>query len=78
MNRAIKKYLHADRLQIVGIAKDAATIKAALVSAVATPIHYNSPKPQDILDEDKTVESWPINLKPEDVKIIPVASVFEN
>jgi len=78
VNRAVKKYLHADNLQIVGIAKDAAAMKAALVSAATTPIHYNSPKPQDILDEDKTVESWPLNLKPDDVKIVPVASVFEN
>jgi zinc protease len=78
VNRAVKKYLHADRLQIVGIAKDAATLKAAITSATATPIYYNSPKPQDILDEDKTVEAWPIGLKPEDVTIVPVATVFEN
>ena len=78
VNRAVKKYLHADRLQIVGIAKDAAGIKAAITGAAATPIHYNSAKPQDILDEDKLVEVWPIGLKPEDVKIVPVATVFEN
>jgi zinc protease len=78
VNRAAKKYLHADKLQIVGIAKDASGIKAALASAVATPIHYNSPKPQDVMDEDKTVESWPLNLKAEDVTIVPVSTVFEN
>ena len=78
VNRAVKKYLHSDNLQIVGIAKDAAGIKAALTGAVATPIHYNSLKPQDVLDEDKTVESWPLGLKPEDVTIVPVGTVFEN
>jgi len=78
VNRAVKKYLHADRLQIVGIAKDAAGLKAALVSDAATPMHYNSAKPQDILDEDKTVEVWPTGLKPEDLKIVPVGTVFEN
>lgn len=78
VNRAVKKYLHADKLQIVGIAKDAAAIRLELTSAAATPIHYNSPKPQDILDEDKTVENWPVSLELEDVKIVPVATVFEN
>ena len=78
VNRAVKKYLHADRLQIVGVAKDAAAIKAALVSPAATPMHYNAAKPQDVLDEDKIVENWPIGLKPEDVTIVPVATVFEN
>lgn len=78
VNRAVKKYLHADRLQIVGIARDAPGVKAALASAAATPIHYNSPKPQDVMDEDKTVESWPLGVKPEDITIVPVSTVFEN
>jgi zinc protease len=78
VNRAVKKYLHADNVQIVGVAKDAAAIKAAIVSSAATPIHYNSPKPQEILDEDKKVEVWPLGLKAEDVTIVPVNSVFEN
>jgi zinc protease len=77
VNRAVKKYLRADNLQIVGVAKDTAAIKAAITSSAATPMHYNSPKPQDILDEDKKVEVWPLGLKPEDVTVVPVDSVFE-
>ncbi|HEY4089158.1 MAG TPA: hypothetical protein VGM43_24685, partial [Bryobacteraceae bacterium] len=77
VNRAVKKYLRSDNLQIVGVAKDAAAVKAAITSAAATPIHYNSPKPQDILDEDKKVDVWPLGLKAEDVTIVPVDSVFE-
>jgi zinc protease len=78
VNRAVKKYLHSDRLQIVGIAKDAAGIKAALTHNAATPMHYNSAKSQDILDEDKKVEIWPLGLKAEDVTLTPVGTVFEN
>jgi zinc protease len=77
VNRAVKKYLRADRLQIAGVAKDAAAVKAELTGSAATPIHYNSPKPKDITDEDKIVEIWPLGLKAEDVKIVPVATVFE-
>jgi zinc protease len=78
VNRAIKKYLRSDRLQVVGVAKDAAQLKAQLTTDAPTPIHYNSPKPQDILDEDKIVEKWPLGLKPTDVSVVPVDSVFEN
>jgi hypothetical protein len=38
---------------------------------------YNSPKPQEVLDEDKIVERWKIDLKPEAVRIVPVEKVFE-
>ena len=78
VNRAIRKHLRAGNVQIVGVAKDTSQLKSELTSAVATPIHYNSPKPQDVLDEDKIVEKWPLGLKPEDVTIVPVDSVFEN
>jgi zinc protease len=77
VNQAIKKYLRADRLQIVGVAKDGVSLKAAIVSSAATPIHYNSDKPKDIVEEDKTVEVYPLGLKPDDVAVVPVESVFE-
>jgi hypothetical protein len=38
---------------------------------------YNSPKPDDVVQEDKIVEKWKIDLEPEAVKIIPVGQVFE-
>jgi hypothetical protein len=38
---------------------------------------YNSPKPARITEEDKLVEKWPLNLKPEDITVRPVAEVFQ-
>jgi zinc protease len=78
VNGAIRKHLRTDNLQIVGVAKDAEKLKAELTGGAATPIHYNSAKPQDILDEDKIVEKWPLNLRAADITIVPVNSVFEN
>jgi zinc protease len=78
VNRAIRKHLRADRLQIVGIAKDAARLKADLVSDSPSPMRYNTPKPQDVLDEDKVVEKWVLKLRPDDVTVVPVSQVFEN
>jgi zinc protease len=78
VNRAIRKHLRGDRLQIVGVAKDAEKLKAELTGDAPTPIHYNSPKPQEVLDEDKIVEKWPLKLRAPDVAVVPVGSVFEN
>ena len=77
VNRAIRKHFRADRLQIVAVAKDADGLRKELTGDAPTPIHYNNPKPQDVLDEDKKIERWPLGLKPQDVEIVPVEDVFE-
>jgi zinc protease len=78
VNRAVRKHLRSGNLEIVAVAKDAAGLSAELTGTAPTPIHYNTSKPQDVLDEDKVVERWPLNLRTEDVKIVPVETVFEN
>ena len=78
VNAAIKRHLRSDNMQIVGVARDTAKLQAELTGDIPTPMHYNAPKAQDILDEDKTVENWPLKLRPENVKIIPVSQIFED
>ena len=78
VNAAIRRHIRSDNIQIVGVAKDTDAIIAALTGIGATPIQYNSPKPQDVLDEDKIVERWPLHLRKEDVTVVPVDSVFQN
>ena len=77
VNRAIQKYLKSDRMRIVMITKDAAALRDALASNKPSPITYNSPKPQEILEEDKVIQAYPINVKPEDIAIVPVEKVFQ-
>jgi zinc protease len=77
-NAAIRRHLRADKIEIVGIAKDADAIRAALTGADPSPMHYNSPKGQDVLDEDKIVERFPLGVRKEDVTVVPVNTVFEN
>ena len=38
---------------------------------------YNSPKPKEILEEDKAVERFKLNLTPQAIRIVPVETVFE-
>jgi zinc protease len=78
VNRAIRKHLRTDNIQIVGISKDAAKLAQLLTSDAPSPITYNSPKPKELLDEDKIIERWPLHLRIEDVKVVPVDTVFEN
>jgi hypothetical protein len=53
-------------------------LKTLLTGDAPTPVHYNSPKPADITDEDKIVEKWPLHLSASDVTVVPVDTVFEN
>ena len=77
VNRAIRRYLKSDAMRIVIVAKDAEGLRAAIVGGGPSPMVYNSPKPKEILDEDKVIESYKINVKPTDVLITPVEQLFQ-
>jgi zinc protease len=77
VNRAIKQHLASDRMRVVMITKDAAALRDAIVKGTPSPITYNSPKPADILAEDKVIEKYPINVRPDQVVIVPVDRVFQ-
>jgi zinc protease len=77
VNAAIRKHLRADRIQIVAVSANAEQLKKQLVGSGSTPIEYNSAKPAEILAEDKLVEKLDLGLRPTDVQIVPVGSVFE-
>ena len=77
VNRAIRKHLRTDKLQIVAVTRNAADLAAKLTGGAPSPITYNSPKPEEITKEDSIVEKWNIGLRPEDITIAPVDKVFE-
>jgi zinc protease len=77
VNRAIERYLKSDKMRIVLITKDAEALRDAITANGTSSIKYNSPKPQEIIDEDKIIENYKINVKPEDVVVIPVDKVFQ-
>jgi zinc protease len=77
VNGAIRKYLKSDAMRIAIVTKDAEGLRDAILSNRASAITYNAPKPQGILDEDKVIQEYKINLKPADVKVVAVEKVFE-
>jgi zinc protease len=64
-------------MRIAIVTKDAEGLRDAIVNNKPSPITYNSPKPKGITDEDKVIENYKLNVKPEAVVIVPVEKVFE-
>jgi zinc protease len=52
-------------------------LRDAILNGKPTPITYVSPKPKEITDEDKLIEAYKINVRPENVLIVPIEKVFE-
>lgn len=77
VNRAIKQYLKSDAMRISIVTKDAAGLRDAILNNKPSPITYNAPKPKEITDEDKLIESYKIVVKPADVTIVPADKVFQ-
>jgi zinc protease len=77
VNAAIKRYLASDQMRIAIVTKDAQGLRDSIVSNRSSPISYNSPKPKEITDEDKIIESYKLDVKPENVVVVPVSSVFQ-
>jgi zinc protease len=77
VNRAVKQHLNPGNMRVVIITKDAAALRDALVKGTPSPITYNSPKPADILAEDKVIEKYKVNVRPDQVVIVPVDKVFQ-
>jgi hypothetical protein len=72
----VARDLSTGDLSVAIVTKDAAALKKILVSGQRTPPAYDSPKPKDVTDEDKTIEALPLNLKDADVRIVAVAELF--
>ena len=78
VNRAIKKYLNFSNLYIAIITEDAEALKEALVANTPSPITYANPNmPTEILEEDLVIQSFPLAVKPEKVKIAPNTEFFQ-
>ena len=77
VNRAIRQHLSASDLSVVCIAKDATALKDALLADAFSPITYDAPKPQEILEEDQLIGRLPLGIAATAVTITPATQVFE-
>ena len=77
VNSAIRKHLQTKNVKIAIVTGQAERLRAALVADTPSPILYKTPKPEAILEEDKTVSTYPLAVSAEAVRIVPVGSIFE-
>ena len=76
VNAAIGRYWQTANLRIAIVTKDAAGFAAALAADQPSPITYSSPKPDRVLEEDKAISAFPLKIKREAIRIVPVAELF--
>lgn len=74
VNGAIRRNLQADDMEIVLVAKDGEKLKADLLKGDPSPMTYNSPKPEDIMAEDRVIQNYPLDLG--EVLVVPVDQMF--
>ncbi len=76
VNAAIKKHLQYKNMKIAMITKDAKSLQKALVNDDPSPMTYDTPRPQEVIEEDKEIETYALDIKPENVKIMDVDEMF--
>ena len=74
VNRVIRENLSTDNMQYVFITKDGTDLRERLVSDQASPMTYDADLPQEVLDEDKLIDSIPLRFG--DVSVISAEEVF--
>jgi zinc protease len=77
VNAAIKKHLQYKNLDIAIVTKDAESLKKALAEETPSPITYATPKPESVLTEDRDIAVFPLHIKAENIRIVPVSELFE-
>jgi zinc protease len=77
VNAALRKHLNYENLKVVFVSPDSEGLKSALVNNDPSPITYGSEKPAAVLEEDQEISTYPLRVKPENVRIVKVDEVFE-
>jgi zinc protease len=76
VNAALKKHVSAKNLRVICVTKDAEGLKQQLLGDGPSTMTYESAKPQDLLDDDKRIGARKLAIRPENLHVIPVESVF--
>lgn len=77
VNAAIKRHLQHRNLKIAIVTGDAEGLATTLTSGSPTPVSYETPKPAAILEEDRAIAGWPLDIARERIEIVPVERAFE-
>jgi zinc protease len=76
VNAAIKKHLKPERMWIAMVSEQADSLAARLASGAPSPMKYATPKSDAVMAEDKSIESYPLALRREQIQVVPVDAMF--
>jgi len=79
VNAAIKKYLNAENIKIAVVVDEGKGQEFfdAVANNVPSPITYEAPRPQKILDEDEIIKVLPININRAKSRVVQAKDLFE-
>ena len=78
VNAALKKHLKWQNMKIAMVTGDAEGLKATLAADAPSPIIYKNPKPDEVMEEDKLISTFPVPVEERNILIVPVDDMFEN
>ncbi len=77
VNRVLRANLDTANADFVFVSADAAGLADAIAGDLPSPVSYNSAKPEALLTEDRVIESLPLEMGRDRLRIIDAADVFE-
>ncbi len=76
VSAAIRAYLRPDSMTIAIVSQDADALADALAGETPSPMTYATPKPPEVLAEDKEIEAYPLHVRRDAIRIVPVDEMF--
>ena len=76
VNDAVKRHLRYRDMKIAMITADTKSFKKALVDEVPSPMDYATPKPDEVLEEDKEIQAYRLDIDADKVKIVKADDMF--
>jgi len=77
VNTVARKYLQSGNMVIAIVTQDAAALADALAADEASPISYATPKPPEVLAEDRSISGYPLGISRENIRIVPVSEMLQ-
>ncbi|TAK64339.1 MAG: insulinase family protein, partial [Bacteroidetes bacterium] len=79
VNTAIKKYLNNNAMKIAVVVDEGkgTELLTLMQTNAISPIKYQSPVSQSILEQDKVIESFPLKVNKEQSKVVKSSDLFE-
>lgn len=77
VNRAIREHLDPADMVIAVVTQDAEGLAQALASEAPSPISYATPKPSEVLAEDREIAAYPLGIVRDAIRVVPVDELFQ-